>query len=102
MSAKAHEPDSFPVKPPRRPPLAASVLDGAFEGASRGALRLSVRAGVLSITFTGGSGSLSESSSWSLPIFNVSQIACRVVSMIIRRPYREDHKGSGFTDISIM
>jgi len=59
-------PASLPEYPPRR---RASVATGAFEaGASAGALRLVVRAGVLSMTFTGGSGSLSESSSWVLPV----------------------------------
>lgn len=65
-----YEPPSLPPGPRRLPALAGAA------GASRGALRLSVRAGVLSTTFTGGSGSLSESSSWLLPIRHV--VSCRV------------------------
>lgn len=65
-----YEPPSLPPGPRRLPALAGAA------GASRGAVRLSVRAGVLSTTFTGASGSLSESSSWLLPIRHV--VSCRV------------------------
>ncbi len=67
-----HEPSSLPENPPRRPPRPprsppiAPPRDSL--GGASGTLRLLVLAIGLSTTFVGGSGSLSESSSWSLPV----------------------------------
>jgi hypothetical protein len=66
-------PRSLPVKLPRRPPRpprsapAGGAAARAAPGATSGALRLEERPNGLSATLVGGSGSLSESSSWSFP-----------------------------------
>ena len=58
------KPPRLPPRPPRSPPVFRSALP---PGATSGALRFPDRATGLSTAFVGGSGSLSESYSGSLP-----------------------------------